>query len=93
MGNGMACCGKQDDDPNNLNTATLGKDKHSLNKLRMIVKIQAAIRGYLTRKRVRGLKEGQFGGKAMMNHFNFSGPTNFENPDVQVRNIHYYEII
>ena len=51
MGNSFACCGKNDQDPNNLDTTKLG-NYHGAAKLRMIVKIQAAFRGFLTRKQV-----------------------------------------
>ena len=52
MGNSLACCGKSDSDPNNINTEFGGEFK-SASKLRQIIKIQAHFRGFLTRKRVR----------------------------------------
>jgi len=83
MGSAMGCCGKSDEDANNMSIgATLGgRDFQSGDKFKRIVKIQAAIRGYLTRKRIRGLKD-QDGFKSMMNNFNFSGPANYDNPEV-----------
>ena len=81
MGNSFACCGKNDQDSNNLDTAKLG-NYHGAAKLRMIVKIQAAFRGFLTRKHVQRLRAGQEA-KSMMNHFDFSGPANYDNQDVQ----------
>lgn len=52
----MACCGKGDSDPNNLNTDAFTKDFQGWDKLLMIIKIQSAIRAYLARKRVRLLR-------------------------------------
>jgi hypothetical protein len=52
----MACCGKSEADPNNItNDPFYGKDSHtvSADKLRMIIKIQALLRGALARKRVK----------------------------------------
>ena len=83
MGSAMACCGKQEDDQNNLNTQGFTKDMHSNDKIRRIVKIQAIFRGYLTRKRVRALRDSG-GTKSMMNNFNYNGPENYENPEVLV---------
>lgn len=42
------------------------------------------MRGYLTRKRVRIIKSQGGFGKSMMNKFDFNGPANFDNPEVQV---------
>lgn len=85
MGNSLACCGKSESDPNNINT-DLGREYNSGAKLRAIIKIQARFRGFLARKYVRQLKE-QSGVKSMMNlNNNFSGPANYDNPEVQVRN-------
>lgn len=69
MGNAMACCGKTDSDPNNINTGgfgvgTTGDKKGSHLNIVLVVKIQAAIRGYLDRKRVKRIKNQ--GGRAMM---------------------------
>ena len=42
------------------------------------------MRGYLTRKRIRIIKNQGGFGKSMMNKFDFNGPANFDNPEVQV---------
>ena len=55
MGNSLACCGKSDSDPNNLDT-NFNKDFQHPNKMRYIIKIQAVMRGYLTRKHVQILR-------------------------------------
>lgn len=88
MGNAMGCCGKSDDDPNNVNTTggvhLNAKDFHSGEKLRRIVRIQAAFRGFLGRKRAQNIRSGAVTApKSMMHHFNFSGPANYDNPEVQ----------
>lgn len=70
MGNSFACCGKQDSDANNINTSDPKNTALSGKKLRLIVKIQAAFRGYLGRKRVALLRESS-GTKQMMNKFNY----------------------
>ncbi len=80
MGNSLACCGKNDTDPNNLDTGKLGQYSGP-SKLRAIIRIQAIFRGYMDRKRVRALKE-TYGVKSMMNHFDFTGPANYDNPEV-----------
>ena len=38
----------------------------------------------MARKRVKAIKGGDDGVKSMMNHFNYTGPANFENAEVQV---------
>jgi len=38
MGNSMACCGKSEADPNNINTE-LGRDYNSGAKLKSVIKI------------------------------------------------------
>lgn len=81
MGSSIACCGKSDSDPNNINTE-LGRD-FSGAKLKSIIRIQCLFRGVLARKRVRQLKESM-GVKSMMHHANFTGPANYDNPAVQV---------
>lgn len=81
----MACCGKQEEDANNLNTQGFNKDVHSNDKIRRIVKIQSLFRSYMARKRVKAIREGT-GTKSMMNNFNYNGPENYENPEVIVRN-------
>jgi hypothetical protein len=81
MGSALACCGKQEEDGSNLNTALLGKEYHSADKMRRIIRIQACFRGFMARKRVKAIR-GDDGVKSMMNHFNYNGPANFENPEV-----------
>ena len=67
MGSAMACCGKSEADANNLNTnsgiVTVGKGAHL--KIETIVKMQAAMRGFLARKRVHQLRQSN-GGRTMM---------------------------
>ena len=82
MGNSLACCGKNESDPNNLDTTKLG-NYQGATKLRSIIRIQSIFRGYMARKRVKALKE-TYGVKSMMNHFDFTGPANYDNPEVQV---------
>jgi hypothetical protein len=80
MGSAIGCCGKQEDDPNNVTTNhNLNKDFHSSDKLRRIVAIQSVFRGFLARKRVKAIKESGSGMKSMMHHFNFNGPANYDN--------------
>lgn len=69
MGSSLACCGKSDSDPNNINTE-LGKDFNSGAKLKYIIKIQAVMRGYLGRKRVKLIKDSM-GVKSMMHSGQF----------------------
>jgi IQ calmodulin-binding motif len=80
MGNSLACCGKNDSDPNNINTE-LGKEQSNSAKMRAIVKIQSLFRAVMARKRVKALRESM-GVKSMMHHANFSGPANYDNPAV-----------
>lgn len=51
----------------------------------MIIKIQALMRGFRDRKRVKALRASR--ARSMMNHFDYNGPENFDNPDVQVRSM------
>ena len=81
MGSTMACCGKQDEDPNNIVTGGFTKWHYTGDKIYNIIKIQAIFRGYLARKRVKALKSSE-GIKSMMNNFNYNGPANYENPEV-----------
>lgn len=39
MGNAMGCCGKSEEDSNNLNTANNGRDYFGNDKMRRIVRI------------------------------------------------------
>ena len=52
MGNSLACCGKNEADPNNFKVDEFNNLKGS-DKIRMIIKIQAFFRGVLARKRVK----------------------------------------
>lgn len=78
----MACCGTKENE-NEVLTPPYLTGAMSADKLRRIVKIQAAFRGYMTRKRVKAIRDNE-GVKSMMNHFNFQGPANYDNPEVQV---------
>ena len=82
----MACCGKNDADPNNINTDQFGKGHdylHQADKIKTIIRIQAAFRGYMARKRVRSLRFSG-GGRTMMHAANYNGVANYENPEVLV---------
>jgi hypothetical protein len=72
MGSSLACCGKNEVDPNNLTTS--GWDTKGSNlKITTIVRIQAHIRGYLGRKRVKRIRnQGGSAGKSMMYYNNMS---------------------
>ena len=50
MGNSMACCGKSDTDPNNVNTS-LGYNQGLHLDIKKIIRIQAMARGFLVRMR------------------------------------------
>ena len=50
MGNSLACCGKSGGDPNDVTLDDLSKFKGD--KIKNIIKIQSAFRGYSARKRV-----------------------------------------
>jgi hypothetical protein len=39
MGSAMGCCGKTEEDANNLNTGTFGREHYGIDKIRRIVKI------------------------------------------------------
>ena len=67
----MACCGKTDADPNNLTTAGFeGKGLNSY-KLSTVLKIQAVMRGFLARKRVKRIRNsGGSAAKSMMYYNN-----------------------
>ncbi len=55
MGQALGCCGNNNVDNNDVKTNDFSNTLSQLrapNKLRYIVKIQAIMRGYLTRKRV-----------------------------------------
>jgi hypothetical protein len=90
MGTALGCCSKNDEDTHNVNMMFLDAAIfNNRDKLRLIVRIQAVFRGYLTRKRVRAILEaegvntmsgalmGKLGGAS-------DGPPNYENPDVLV---------
>jgi hypothetical protein len=85
MGNAMTCCGKSDSDANNINTGTL-QGLSSAERIRVIVKIQSIFRGFLARKRVKAIRESG-GIRSMMNHNNYQGAPNYDNPEVQVKSL------
>ncbi len=80
MGNSFACCGKNDADPNNVDTNKLSDTKGGI-KIRAIVKVQALIRGYLTRKKVKAIQQSMQI-HPMMHNSDYNGPANYDNPDV-----------
>jgi hypothetical protein len=57
MGSTLGCCSKNEEDPNNVNMQFLDASYNTHNKMRMIIRIQALFRGYLTRKKVRAILE------------------------------------
>ena len=65
MGQALGCCSNNNVDNNDLKTNdfsnNLSKLKHP-EKLRLIIKIQASMRGFLGRKRVQKLRGGNTGG-------------------------------
>jgi hypothetical protein len=87
MGNAMACCGKSEPDPNDFKTLHHNDTKGSGVKISQIIKIQALMRGYLDRKKVKKItnNNGGVGGRQLMMHQNnYTGQANFDNPDVLV---------
>lgn len=84
MGQAFGCCGTNDgQDMGNVTTTggTVSQDK-----MLKIIKMQALVRGFLARRRfARHFGQTNSQGRAMMHHDNFSGPANYENPDVIVR--------
>lgn len=52
MGGAVACCGKNEADPNNINTTGFHKGSYNNLNIGLIVRMQAAMRGFLARKRV-----------------------------------------
>jgi hypothetical protein len=86
MGQAMACCGKSEIDSNDVKTNDFTNAykqlKHS-DKIKVIVRIQAFVRGCLARKRVQKLREYR-GVHPGMGNYQMSpdGVQNFENPDV-----------
>lgn len=91
MGQTLGCCGKSEIDSNDIKTNNdftnqYSRLKHS-DKVIMIVRIQAGIRGFLARKRVRKLREsrGYRSGGTMPNYqLSPDGQINYDNPDVIV---------
>lgn len=60
MGQALACCSKSEVDTNDIKTQghiDILDQLKSAQNVRMIVHIQAAVRGFLTRKHVQQLKE------------------------------------
>ncbi len=83
----MACCGKSEPDPNDFKTLNHNDTKGSGLKISQIIKIQALMRGYLDRKKVKKINNNNLGGRQLMMHQNnYTGQANFDNPDVLVRN-------
>jgi len=88
----MACCGKTDSDPNNVNTSGFtnqGDRKGAHFNIQSVVKMQSLIRGFLARRRVQRLRESS--GRRMMHYGNYNGQANYENQDVQVILSPYYK--
>ncbi len=73
MGNAMACCGKSEPDPNDFKTLGHVDTKGSALKIAQIVKIQAHIRGYLDRKKVKKINSGGGARQLMMHQNNYTG--------------------
>jgi hypothetical protein len=73
MGSTLACCGKNEADPNNLTTTGWDSKGGANIKLAIVVKIQAHMRGFLARKRVKRIRnQGGSAGKSMMYYNNMS---------------------
>jgi len=83
MGN---CCGGGTVDPNGdiktLDAAQL-KARLSLDQLALIIKVQANIRGYITRKRIRHMQYNA----GMNGYIHEDGINDYDNPKVQVSKI------
>ncbi len=90
MGQSFACCSNNNVDNNDIKTNdfhnSLSKLK-SADKIALIVKLQAAFRGYMARKRVQRIRENtgyRYGGGGMFNNHSPDGVQNYDNPDVIV---------
>ena len=85
----MTCCGKNDFEPNEVQTDPFGgmKDLKSVDKIALIVRIQKQFRGFMSRKRVKRLRET--GGHHTMPRSSMGpdGTFNYDNPDVLVPNL------
>lgn len=57
MGNALGCCGSNGPEAGELKSGTIfNRDLQSPDKIRLIIKIQAAFRGYMDRRRVGSLR-------------------------------------
>ena len=72
MGN-MACCGKSEADPNNLITSSFDTKGFSGIKISTIVLIQAHMRGFMARKRVRRIRNTNGSAAKSMMYYNNLG--------------------
>ena len=93
MGQTLGCCGNGQVDNNDIKTPSY--DQYAADRLRhphiiaLIIKIQAAFRGYMARKYVRQIKESQYHqGFSYNQNVNNNGELvyNYDNPDVIVSN-------
>ena len=82
MGAAVACCGNNDPEKCEIKThdPAVGhtRDMRDIDKLALVIKIQARWRGYLARKRLRIR-----GSEGMMNRPSYEGAANYDNPEVQ----------
>lgn len=91
----MACCGKSEVDTNDVKTQ-FHNDHHShfsslrlADQIKVVVKVQAAVRGFLARRRIWQYRRNMGGGRAMMGmmdnqNYGEDMPVNYDNPDVIV---------
>jgi hypothetical protein len=90
MGQSFACCSNNNVDNNDIKTNDFNNQLSRLknsDKIYLIIKIQAAFRGYLTRKKVQRIRDQagyRYGGGGMFNNHSPDGVQNYDNPDVLV---------
>ena len=92
MGQAMACCSNNNVDNNDIKTSDFNNAYNRLkqsDKIFLVIKIQAAFRGFLGRKRVQRIREktgyARAGAGGMFNnHASPDGVNNYDNQDVIV---------
>ena len=83
MGN-VSCCGSQNIDAADKKKAEDAPELSAMQKIAMIIKIQAAYRGKRDRKKVQKIREGRKGRTTMMAHsvISVGATTNYDNEEV-----------